>query len=393
MSLVSFVKSSSRFLARVIFVFPILPFLYLFEPFRKIRLGLMYTQRIGHLAGNSELILRRWQLDGHDPKQILILVGIDPANRQLFEMQKRILPICESQFMTWLFFAWRPLMRRTRFFFPLNWTDRDYRELNLASPGLSFTAEEQAKGQSFLLEMGLPHDAWFVCMHARDPAYLDAHRPQYKHLWRSRDFRNCSIENFMLAAEYITRQGGYVLRMGATVDRPLPDNNNPMIIDYATHHRSDFMDIFLPANCRFFLGNSSGLFVVSTIFARPIALANNFAVASIPFRKEDIFITKFLRETASGRILSFSEGLEKGFYSLDTPNIKEGYELVENTPEEILALSQEIIDRLAGKPIDDEAATLQKLYKERFMSQYTSYELAGEISGSFIKSFPFLIAQ
>jgi putative glycosyltransferase (TIGR04372 family) len=52
------------------------------------------------------------------------------------------------------------------------------------------------------------------------------------------------------------------------------ETENPMIIDYATKHRTDFGDAFLPGTCDFFLGNTAGLFLVSTIMSRPVAGAN-----------------------------------------------------------------------------------------------------------------------
>ena len=96
--------------------------------------------------------------------------------------------------------------------------------------------------------MGIGADDWFVCMHARDTSYLREWRPEYADAWDKVDFKNASIESYVKAAEYIAAQGGFVLRYGAVVEKPFPVTDNPRIIDYATKHRSDFMDIFLAAH-------------------------------------------------------------------------------------------------------------------------------------------------
>ena len=52
-------------------------------------------------------------------------------------------------------------------------------------------------------------------------------------------------------------RGAWCLRMGDPSMRPMP--RAPRVIDYAhSAIRSDWMDVFLCARCRFFIGNTSG---------------------------------------------------------------------------------------------------------------------------------------
>lgn len=382
-----------RFFARVFFTVIVLPCLYVIEPFRKIRLGICYTQRIGHLAGNHDLTLRKWQLYGRDPKEVIILAGWDPANKQLFKMLKRYLPIYENKMLTRIFSYWRPIILKTRFFYNLKWTDREYKEFTLAKKTLEFTPEEEARGRQVLKDIGIGYDDWFVCMHARDPIYLDQHRPQFMDQWRTRDFRNSDISNYLDAAKFIASQGGYVLRMGAAVEKPLPENLDPRIIDYATKFRSDFMDIYLSSHCKFFLGTNAGLFNVATIFDRPVVQVNNYAIGANPYKQTDLFIIKHVREIATGRLLSIREGLETGFLDFYTKKRAESYEYVENTPEDILMVTREMMDRLKGVPLPEDDEALQKTVQERFTSFIPNYELAGRMSSAFLKKYPFLLAD
>lgn len=54
---------------------------------------------------------------------------------------------------------------------------------------------------------------------------------------------------------------------------PLPAMDR--VVDYAHHpERSPELDLFLAARCRFFIGTSSGLALVATVFSRPVLYTN-----------------------------------------------------------------------------------------------------------------------
>jgi putative glycosyltransferase (TIGR04372 family) len=54
--------------------------------------------------------------------------------------------------------------------------------------------------------------------------------------------------------------------MGSVYAKKIYVRKNTKIIDYASKYRTDFGDIYLPAKCKFFLGNTAGIYQVSTIF-------------------------------------------------------------------------------------------------------------------------------
>ncbi len=377
---------------RAVFVFPVLPFLYCLEPFRKIRFGLMYTQRIGHLAGNSETFIRRNQINGVDPKTVYIFAGWDPANRQLFEMYKRLLPVYESLWLTRILFSWRPLLARTRFFEPLDWSNKNFEEFSLGHATLTFTQEEEALGRAKLAEMGIGKNDWFVCLHVRDSAYLQAWRPQYSDLWETRDFRNCKIENYFEAIDAIAKLGGYVMRMGAIVEKVLPDFGNSRIIDYATKHRSDFMDIYLSAKCRLLLCSDSGLFMVASAFDVPVALTNNIYLRGEPLRNNDVFIPKLVYDTETDTPLHLKEALDRGFYSdSQPPPISEKFSFRENKPEENRDLVLEALSQLSGEKTNPEGDRLSEIYREEFMSDIPGYKHASRLGSAFALKYRHLI--
>ena len=87
--------------------------------------------------------------------------------------------------------------------------------------------------------------------------------------------------------------------------------DNPMIIDYANLYRTDFGDAFLPANCDFFLGNTAGIFLVSTIFNINSAVANYAPLDITPFLRNDIYLPKYLNMPLSQQLEISIEIMEK----------------------------------------------------------------------------------
>src|SRR5947209_10997494 len=124
-------------------------------------------------------------------------------------------------------------------------------------PLLELNADHAARGEAALRQMGVPEGAWFVCVHARGAGYS----PGDEHI---QSYRNASITGYIPAMQEIVAGGGWCIRMGDPTMEPLPPMQNT--IDYAlSDFKSDWMDVFLCARARFFLGNNSGIYLVSSI--------------------------------------------------------------------------------------------------------------------------------
>ena len=88
-------------------------------------------------------------------------------------------------------------------------------------------------------------------LYVRDGAYQLQKFKARERDWSYHDFRHTDINNFLLAAEELTKKGYYVFRMGVVVEKKF-QTKNPKIIDYANSTlRSDFMDVYLGAKCSF----------------------------------------------------------------------------------------------------------------------------------------------
>ena len=376
-------------LAIALFVFPILPLLYLLEPLVKVRIGILYTRRIGHLAFNTDALLRRIQKGGPESRNFYILVGCDPSSRQLLRMLKRHIRILYSRWATRLGFAWRPVLSQTRFWKPLHWEGTEFKLINSTRPTLAFTEDEELKGTKKLADMGIGSDDWFVCFHARESTYLQQKYPDSHKHSQMIEYKNCDIANYLKAAEYIVSLGGFAIRMGAIVKEPLPRCLNPRIIDYSTTCRSDFMDIYLAAKCRFFLGASSGMNSVPTIFGVPNAVANHIPHTHTHYDRRDLVIPRLIERRSDQMLVSFREATDAGFQAgsqgskvLITDD--HPFRWRESSPNDILDLCKDMLDALENRAPSSEQQFLQEYYAQTFFSHLPDYQLGAKVAPRFL---------
>jgi putative glycosyltransferase (TIGR04372 family) len=218
-----------------------------------------------------------------------------------------------------------------------------------AGRGALFTIREahRTDGWDLLKKMGIPDASWFVTFHAREQGFAGDPFPSP---------RNASLENFLPAMQEVVSHGGWAIRIGDKGMKPLPAM--PGVIDYAhSDFKSDWMDIFLLAQCRFFVGTPSGPAQVPHLFGVPTVYTNWIPMADYPYHANGLLIHKTHRDGETGHKIPYSR-----FLSLRTDytniNARNNITVEENTAEEIREVVVEMLDRLDGKqpspPPEDE---------------------------------------
>lgn len=360
----------ARLFARVVVV----PLCRLVEPFWKLRLTPMWTTRLGHLAINNYLYVAQKRLGQKEKCSARLLFGADPCNRQLFEMWRRIMPVYESRALTAFYMYSQDIIRDLPTFRTL---PHDIGKRHIANAHelvtkcgrvLEFTPQEHERGRILLKAMGLEEGDWFVCFQARDNSFHE------KRIGKEpSSHRNTDIGTFLEAAKTIADRGGFAIRMGAAVDKPLPDNLDPRIIDYATKHRSDFGDIYLLGNCRFFLASMTGTSSVPSLFGVPSALTNQVPLVPNPCGRNSLFIPKLLKDKRTEELATLETHFELiGSAALFNTSSRiwfvgdtfenERYTLIDNDSEEIADLCRDMFDLLDGKKPPKEGTALQDTF-------------------------------
>jgi putative glycosyltransferase (TIGR04372 family) len=387
-----------RGLVKVIVFGMVVPLLWLIEPFLRIRLTHMWSARFGPLCFTTQTWVIRRRLEGPEKRTLRLFFGARPANRQVWEMWKRQLPIVESTTLSAIYHWCSPELPKTRFFQPLP-EEFDNHYLANQPVGLDFTIDEMSRGRALLDTMGIGPQDWYVTFQARDPVYHQTRTD----LGDSGFHHNCDITTFMAAARHVTSLGGFAIRMGAVAERPLPETGDAHIIDYAKSHRSDFGDVYLFAHTRFHLGCSTGSNFCPVLFHRPVAQANMMPLRPVPTGRSGLYNPVLIREKASGRLLSFAELETLGAYEYVDQAMcarwqypggmeKIGLEIVNNDANEILGLCLDMLDRLEGRPVDSEAVEIQAWYKRRFFAHVPTIDFAPDIGPRFILKYRHLFS-
>jgi putative glycosyltransferase (TIGR04372 family) len=201
---------------------------------------------------------------------------------------------------------------------------------------LTLSESDHERGWQCLRSLGVPSDAWFVGLHMREG--------------RVQGTRNADISTYRIAIESIVAWGGWVIRMGDPAMKPLPAI--PQVIDYAhSAVRSDWMDVFLWARCRFFIGTQSGPSNVPPTFGVPCVLTNWPSPGLRPLFNKDLCIFKLNWSEREARYLNFEEVISSPLSLAECTGYRasQGIKLVDNTPEEINEVAIEMLDRIEGK--------------------------------------------
>ena len=212
---------------------------------------------------------------------------------------------------------------------------------------INFLDSQTSTGNRYLESCGVgPNDRW-VCLCVRDSAYLNTFFPKTTGDWTYHDFRDSDIDSYLTAAEYLAEEGIKVFRMGKTVSKPMP-SSHPSIIDYASSaQRSDFLDVWLIANCYFCISTNLGLDAVSLVFKRPLLIVNALPLMHMQSYHQSIFVPKHLYLERTGQHLGIKEYVEAQGNRADAYR-EAGIRISDLQPSEITAATKEMNDRLRG---------------------------------------------
>jgi putative glycosyltransferase (TIGR04372 family) len=353
--------------------------------------------RIGHLALEPDIFLkvrllglRRWNL-----RAIIIPLG-STANECLLDYWSRHIKVIRYPFWS------RVLARLYRFPYLQYDASRDVVAINETAPYiavqrawgnrpalLALTEKHRREGQARLAEMGIPADAGLICFHCREGGYS----PHDEH---SHSFRNCSVENYLPAIAELTKRGFWCIRMGDPSMRRI----QPMerVIDYAhSDARSDWMDVFLCASCRFFLGSASGLIYLASVFGKPAGSANHAPLSTVmAFYGNDIAIPKLVWSESEGRYLTFSEVFGSDAGNFRYADLYQAHHLkpVENTAEDIRELALEMLERSENRAVyTPEDEELQLRFKALMRPGHYGYGGINRIGRAFLRKYAYLLGD
>lgn len=365
----------------------LLPFTVLLHLFGYRRLTVI-TSRIGHLSAEIDCFLKAQALGELPNRKWFVLAPPDRVanNHLLSYWQARLLVVSSPAACLLLGAMSRWLLMRydvSHYVLRLNASQDIYRLNALWAgrpPQLKLNKSDVDWSEQALRHLGIPSGAWFVCVHVREAGFSPTDESAHAH-------RNGDSRAILLAVAEIVRRGGWCVRMGDPSMSPL--SNIPGLIDYAHHRmRSPRLDVILCAKARVFLGNSSGLALVSTVFGVPCVLVNMIPMSALSPLVSDISIPKMLWQDRESRMLGIDEILQSpiGDYRFAHLYRQAGITVVENTREDILDVTVEMLDRLDGCHTEsEEDRALQNRFFSHLHVGHYSYGAKSRVGSAFLR--------
>lgn len=373
------------------FLLPIALLLALFNKISPIpfKIYALRVERVGQMIGNQEEFYCALEL-GMLPKEFRVFVHRDiPSNMTVLAMQKRVMPIYN---------CFLPLFDVCHKFGGLGVSSMDLCKLagsdrahlvTKTKQHVDFSDAEKNEAQRQCRKIGIDPDAPFIPVLARDNAYLKS----IKEPTDLDSYRNVDLDTFIPAMEFLADKHK-VLRMGSVVKSELK-TKHPNIFDYSlSGHRTELLDIYLSAKCRFFFSSATGLDAIASLaFRIPVLYVDFIPVNEAPILKPNcIMIPKKYWHKTEERYLTLSELLESRMAEMYTPQQLMPHNVVvhDNTPEEILAAAQEMEARLDGTWIETkEDQDRQKQFWSHFKRQSKDNICTGYIGAKFLEENPY----
>ena len=368
-----------------ILMIPIVVLLRIASKFIVIRFGRIFTGRIGHFAADVDQYLIDINNQGFKSIDLFHFSDGFAANSFMKVLVKRYLRL--GYFYRYLFIANSFLPNSEKYILQNSYDkngSRDCEDLYRNNPvQIEFTRSENKLGEDFLKSINC-HNKRFVCLGIRDSAYLGKNDQD--------DYRDSNIDDYKKTSLSLAQKGYFVIRMGKVVEKEF-NASSPMIFDYASSSkRSDFLDIWLAANCSFYISTSSGLDAVPEMFRRPIVFVNGPPVGTIrgSSHKHSIWQSKTYFRIDDNDPLSVLQQIDEDLiYSLHGGEIsKKGFKVKDNSPEEIREACLEPEAKISGTWNEQEIdKVLQRKLKEQLKTGGQFDKWSGKTNFSYSDSF------
>ena len=361
---------------RFIGTYSIVPSLSRLGRYKKFRIAIMRTDRLGHLSLNIHLFfIRRKIRKPENLNYLLISPSIKSkkvANVSLLLMfiayskkVENVRIICSS-FLHFFFTFFQVEFRNSQLLFDLTMTSSED-EFSLGIETFSFSEKQKIYGESVLKRMPIPQNKKIVTIFARDSSYLSHTYPKID--WSYHSYRDCDIETYIKSIKFLISKNYVVIRVGSEYSKKLNFVDENYFEYSLSDYKSAFMDLFIIYKSKFVLGSSSGATNVSTLFNVPFLVVNFAPFVESPLGKEDIFIQK-KTINSKGEIVPYKNIIsDSRHYSWNGNKMEHlyGIRYLDNSAEEILDATIEMDNIVNGDFVLNKN---QKKLLERYQNEY-----------------------
>ena len=159
------------------------------------------------------------------------------------------------------------------------------------------------------------------------------------------DLRSASLESYNPTIEYLLANGYFVIRFVHSKSKKLEFSPNYAEIN-TDELINQYFQYYLVSRSKAFINCHSGPGFIGALFDRPSLSVNHFYHFSFANKKNDIFLLKKVKNS-EGKILNFIDLFNDNFYEKFPNSINlmrtNGYKVLENSSDEILEATKELI--------------------------------------------------
>jgi len=192
--------------------------------------------------------------------------------------------------------------------------------------------------------LGIADDQPLVALHVREAGFkLGREMHNAKANARDDSSRNGRIELMGPALDLLGSRGFKVVRTG---DNSMTPFAHPALIDLTQITPYDsHLEVFCLLRSRFLIAGEAGPSGASYLTNTPLLTVNaTDPISSFPIRRHGLMVLKRVRDRQTGRMLRLDELLTED-YAENLRNTTR-YQYIDNTPEELLAAVEEMLDDL-----------------------------------------------
>ena len=343
-------KNFFKIILKIIVQYPIcfllLLLIYLIRPIKLIRIGLVSSWRMGHLAHDLEIYLankHHFKFNSFDLFSHTHLVSNSFLKKKWEEKVKFINPklgfpiIKINKIVSKVF---KKFSNHEIIFEPFDGNNL----VEQSQINITLNDMEINEGWKILNSKGVNKNSKIVCLDVRDNAYLSSKYPNRD--WSYQDHRDCNIQNYVSITKYLNEQGYHVFRMGRKVNEKMNYSDEKYFEYCFSEIQSDFLDVFIANICDFVINTGTGWAAIPVFnFRKPALYCNTLPIGDFLTHSKKIMVTTKIHFSKKlNRNLNLIETIKN--YAYNTRDIEKTNKIIlkENKEDELLLILKEFLD-------------------------------------------------
>ena len=389
------------FFLKTLLLSPVIIFIILIYPIVRIKIFEIETRAIGHMSLPIEIFASEVKQKIHNKKKTIYIWFPNKkiSNKFLYKKWKKVFLILPRVILepVYIFFMKTKKIFGKTFLIPYrhwseedvnkSWQDKDiYDVLIQTRPNIIFSKNEIKKGNKYLSKLNIKKNDRFVLFFLRNPYYYIQNKIYQSYQVNLRD--TVSLDYYS-SVDYLNSINCKTILMGANYD--VKEENKSLIYYNQSCDRGDFLDIFLPFNCKYMVASASGISTMPAL-NRKKTLIINFSELNrfghIDSYYYPLYIPKKFRSLKTGSLITYKEVLDLKLseYIFNDELERAGFKIEENTRSEITEAVKEMEYFINyGKQLDNSELAIQNKFEEIYFNKFNYRIKYTKICTSFLK--------